>query len=71
MKHLYVLLFIIAMQKSSLIASWQVSVGVELHDTQLQNVSVGVQTSNALTKKLYADTEDKDLFSQHANRYLW
>lgn len=56
MKHLYVLLFIIAMQKSSLIASWQVSVGVELHDTQLQNVSVGVQTSNALTKKLYADT---------------
>ncbi len=55
MKHIYVFLFIIAMQKGFLIASWRVSVGVELHDTQLQNVSVGVQMSNALTKKLYAD----------------
>lgn len=56
MNYLYVLLFIITVQQSFLRASWQVSLEVELYDTQLQNLSVGVQQSNKFMKKFYLDT---------------
>lgn len=53
MKYLYLLLFIIAMQKNFLSASWLIGLKFELHDMDLQNISVGVQASNKFMKKIY------------------
>lgn len=49
------LLLVVAHQHYSSLFCWQINLNLELHDTEVQKFSLGVQTDNSLMKQIYAN----------------